>query len=71
METFGFPGGAVGKELTACAGDAREAGSFPGSGRSPGVECGNPFPYFYLENSMGRGVWWAYRPPGSKRIGHA
>ena len=34
-------------------------GSIPGSGRSPGEENGNPLQYFYLENSMDRGVWWA------------
>ena len=47
------------KDLLAKAGEARDVGSIPGSGRSPGVENGNPFQYSYLENSMDRGAWWA------------
>ena len=39
--------------------EARDAGSIPGSGRYPGVENGNPLPYFCLENSMDRGAWQA------------
>ena len=35
------------------------AGLIPRSRRSPGEENGNPLQYFCLENSMGRGVWWA------------
>ena len=34
-------------------------GSIPGSGRSPGVENGNPFQYSCLEKPMDRGAWWA------------
>ena len=45
--------------LPADAGDVREVGSIPGSGRSPGVEHGNPLQYSYLKNRMVRGVWWA------------
>ena len=41
------------------AGDAKEAGLTPGSGRSPGEGNGNLFQYFCLENSMSRGAWWA------------
>ena len=41
------------------AGDARDAGSIPGSGRSPGEGNGNPLQYSCLENSMDRGAWWA------------
>ena len=41
------------------AGDTRDVGSIPGSGRSPGVENGNPFQYSCLENSMDRGAWLA------------
>ena len=44
--------------LPADAGDVREVGSIPGSGRSPGVEHGNPLQYSYLKNPMDRGVWW-------------
>ena len=39
-------------------GDARDTGSIPGSGKSSGVENGNPFQYFCQENSMDRGSWW-------------
>ena len=34
-------------------------GSIPGSGRSPGVENGNPLQYSCLENSMDREAWRA------------
>ena len=38
----GFPGGSVVKNLPANAGDVGDAGSIPGSGRSPGGGNGNP-----------------------------
>ena len=38
------------------AGDLRNMGSIPGSGRSPGRGHGNPFQYPCLENPMDRGV---------------
>ena len=38
---WGFPGGTVVKNLLANAGDLRDSGSIPGSGRSPGVGSGN------------------------------
>jgi len=47
------------KNLPANSGDARDVHSIPPSGRSPGVGSGNPLQYFYLENPMDRGVWWA------------
>ena len=47
------------KNLSANAGDARDAGSFPGSGRFSGVGNGNPFQYSCLENSTDRGAWQA------------
>ena len=50
----GFPGSAV-KNLPDSAGDA---GSFPGSGRSPGEGDGNPLQCSCLENSMDGGAWW-------------
>ena len=37
-----FPGGTVVKNPPANAGDTREAGSIPESGRSPAVGKGNP-----------------------------
>ena len=39
---WGFPSGAVVKNLPDYAGDARDAGSISGLGRSPGGENGNP-----------------------------
>ena len=45
------------KNLPANAGDLRDAGSIPGSGRSPGR--GNPLQYSCLENPMDRGAWRA------------
>ena len=47
------------KNLPASAGDIREAGSIPGSGRSPGEGSGNPLQYSCLENPMDRRTWWA------------
>ena len=44
---------------TANAGDARDAGSIPGLGRSPGGGHGNPLQYSCLENPMDRGAWRA------------
>ena len=47
------------KNPPANAGEARDAGSIFGSGRSPEVEDGNPFQCSCLESSMDRGIWWA------------
>ena len=47
------------KNPPANAGDLREAGSIPGSGRFSGEENGNLLQYSCLENSMERGDWWA------------
>ena len=44
------------KNLPTNAGDA---GSIPELGRSPIGGDGNPLQYSCLENSMGRGGWWA------------
>ena len=44
-----FPGGSDGK---ASAYNARDVGSIPGSGRSPGEGNGNPLQYCCLENPM-------------------
>ena len=43
------------KESACSARDVSDAGSSPGSGRSPGEGNGNPFQYSFLENSMDRG----------------
>ena len=47
------------KNLPANAGDIRDVGSIPGSGRSPGGRHGNPLHYSCLENCMDRGAWQA------------
>ena len=47
------------RNLPANAGDRRDAGSIPGSGRSPGEGNSNPLQYPCLENSMDRGTWQA------------
>ena len=47
------------KNLPASAGDIRDAGLIPGSGRSSGEGNGNPLQYSCLENSMDRGAWRA------------
>ena len=47
------------KNPPAKAGDARDIGSIPGSGSSPGGGNGNPRQYSCLENPMDKGAWWA------------
>ena len=47
------------KNVSASAGDAREIGLIPGSGRSPRGGHGNPLQYSCLENPMDRGAWRA------------
>ena len=58
------------KYLPANAGEPRDAGSIPGSGRSPGGGQGNPLQFSSLENSMDRGAWQAI-VDGVARVGHA
>ena len=52
-----FPGGRVVKNPPASGGDARDVGSVPGSGRSPGGGHGDPPQYSCLENPVDRGAW--------------
>ena len=47
------------KNPPANAGDVRDSGLIPGSGRSPGGWHGNPLQYSFLENPMDREAWWA------------
>jgi len=47
------------KSPSANAGDIRDVGLIPGSGRSPGEGYGNPLQYSGLENLRDRGGWWA------------
>ena len=55
----GFPDGASRKESACNAGDASDAGSIPGWGRSPERGNGNPLQYSCLGNPMDRGAWRA------------
>ena len=52
----GFPSDSAVKNPPA---DAKDAGSIPGSGRSPGGGNGNPLQYSCLENPMDREAWQA------------
>ena len=47
------------KNLPATAGDVRNTGSIPGSGRSLREGKGNILQYSRLENLMDRGAWQA------------
>ena len=47
------------KNPPANAGDGRDVGLIPGSGRSPGGESDYPLQYSCLENSIDRGACWA------------
>ena len=47
------PGGKVAKNLPASAGEARDVGLIPESGRSPGGGNGNPLQYSCLGNDRG------------------
>ena len=47
------------KNPPANAGDMRDVGSIPGSGKSPGGDHGNPYQYSCLENPMDRRAWQA------------
>ena len=58
---YGFPGGSVVKNPPA---NARDAGSIPGLGKSPGEGNGNPLQYSCLGNPMDRGAWWATQSMG-------
>ena len=54
-----IPGGPSGKEPVCKAGDIRDVGLIPGSGRSPEGGHGNLLQYSCLENPVDRGAWRA------------
>ena len=54
------------KNTPANAGDARDAGSIPESGRSPGGGLGNPLQYSFLENPHRQRSLVGYSPRGHK-----
>ena len=45
------------RNVPASAGDIRDAGSVPGSGRCPGGGHSNPLQYSCLENPTDKGAW--------------
>ena len=53
---YGFLGGSDSKEF-AC--NARDPGSIPGLGRSPGEGNSYPLQHSCVEDPMDRGAWWA------------
>ena len=55
----GFQVAVVVKNPPVNAGDTRNSGSIPGSGRFPKGGYGKPLQYSCLENSMDRGAWGA------------
>ena len=57
MQLRGDPRWHGGKNPPVKAGDTKDAGSIPGSGRSPGGGNGNPLQLFGLGNPMDRGAW--------------
>ena len=67
--SLGFPGGSMVKNPSANVGDARDMGSIPGLGISPGIGNGNPLQYSCLENFIDRGAWQAI-VHGLQRVGH-
>ena len=56
------------KNLPANAGDTREVGSIPGSGRSPRGGNGNPLPVFLLGKFCGQKSLVGYSPWGCKSV---
>jgi len=51
---LGFPSGSIVKNLPTNAGDTRDAGLIPRSGRPPGEGNGNFLQYICLEKSHGQ-----------------
>ena len=58
-DLFHFLGSLGDSDSKESACNARDPGSIPGSGRSPGRGNGYPLQYSYLENPMDRGAWHA------------
>ena len=54
-----FPGGTVVENSPANAGNAKDAGSIPESGRSPGEGNSTSPQYSCRGNLMDRRAWWA------------
>ena len=65
-----LPSGTVVKNLPANAGDLRDMGLIPASGRSLGKRNGNPLQYSCLENFHGQRSLVGYSLWGCKELGH-
>ena len=65
---LGLPRWLRGKESACNAGDTRDVGLIPGSGRSPSEGLGNPLQHSCLENAMDRGAWQATVHGGHKEL---
>ena len=63
----GFLGGSLVENQLA---NARDVGSIPGSGRSPGVGNGNALQYYCLENLMGTEESGSLQSTGFQRVRH-
>ena len=60
----------VERNLPANAGDLRDAGLIPGSGRSPGTGNNNSNQHYCLGTLTDRGAWQAgYSPQGREELG--
>ena len=56
LRSRSFPGGS---DCKVSAYNARDPGSIPGSGRSPGEGNGHPLQYYCLANPLDGGAWQA------------
>ena len=63
-----FPGGSVVKNPPAQARDARDVGSDPGLGRSPGGGDDNPTPIFFPGEFLGQRSLAGYSPWDCKEL---
>ena len=69
--SWAFQAAIVVKNLPVSAGDIRDTGSIPGSGRSSGEGNDSPLQYSYLENPMDRGARWTIvHMVVLQRVGH-
>ena len=65
-----LPDGSAGKESACSAGDTRDTGSIPGSGRSPVKGKWQPTPVFLLGKPYGQRNLSGLQSKGLQRIGH-
>ena len=66
LSPVGFPGGSAVNNSPS----ARDAGSIPGLGRSPGGGNGNPLQYPCLGKAHGQRSLSGFSPCGCKRVRH-